>query len=129
MPKLITVRAAAFQRGAGDPAMTDMAAGPVTALDRCRAVEAGPVSGHSGGMERPRAAFGSGLARAGLTAGATGVVSTSNKSLGVHSSAVHNASSVSRFTCPGCLVSSPDTDPDDNCPPDPSPSQPPTRAP
>jgi hypothetical protein len=79
VPELAAVGAAAFQRGAGDPAMTDMAADPVTELDRCRAVGAGPVPGHSGGMERPRAAFGSGLARAGRTAGATGVVSTSNR--------------------------------------------------
>ncbi len=129
MPEPAAVRAAAFQRGAGDPPVTDVAADPVTEFDRCRAVEAGPVSGHSGGMERPRAAFGSGLARAGLTAGDTGVVSTSNKSLGVHSSAVHNASSVSSFTCAGCFVSSADTDADDSCSPDRSASRRRSRAP
>ena len=41
---------------------------------------------------------------------ATGVVSTSNRSFGVHSSAVHNAASVDSFTCAGCFVSSADTD-------------------
>src|SRR5260370_27276926 len=110
MPKLITVRAAAFQRGAGDPAMTDVAADPVTELNRCRTVEAGPVSGHSGGMERPRAPFGSGLPRAGLKGSDTGVVSNPNKPLGVLSTEVHNAKSLSHFTYIRCLVSNSVTD-------------------
>ena len=98
--------------------MTDVAADPVTELHRRRAIGTGPVAGHSGGMDRPRAAFGSALVRSGLTAAATGVVSTSNRSLGVHCSAVHNAARVSSFTCAGCLVSSADTDADDRRSPD-----------
>ena len=80
---------------------------------------------HSGGIDRPRAAvfgFGPRLGRFG--AAATGVVSISNRSLGVHSSAVHNAASVASFTWAGCLVSSADTDAADSCSPGPFGEQP-----
>ena len=43
----------------------------------------------------------------------TGVMWTSNKSLGVHSSTVHNAATVGSFTCAG----SPDTDAADSSSP------------
>ncbi len=53
VPQLAAVRAAAFQRGAGDPAMTAVAADPVTELDRCRVVEAGPVPGPAAAWTAP----------------------------------------------------------------------------
>ena len=52
--------------------------------------------------------------RAGAAGRATGVVSTSIRSLGVQSSAVHNAARVDSFTWAGSLVNSADTDADDS---------------
>jgi hypothetical protein len=51
-----------------------------------------------------------GAGRDGATGCWTGVVSTSKRSLGVHSSAVHNASSVVSLTWLGSLVNSADTE-------------------
>jgi hypothetical protein len=45
---------------------------------------------------------------------ATGVVSSSNRSLGAHSRAVHNAARVSSLTWEGCLVSSAEIDAEDS---------------
>ena len=78
-----------------------MAAVPVPELDQGRAVRAGPVA-HSGGGDRPRAAWGSALVGIGLAAcWVTGVVSTSIRSSEAHSSAVHDAASVSSLTWAG----------------------------
>jgi hypothetical protein len=72
---------------------------------------------HSGGIERPRTAVAAArVVFAGLVAD-TGVVSMSNKSLGVQSNAVHNAANVDNFTCDGCLVINADTDAADSCNP------------
>jgi hypothetical protein len=68
------------------------------------------VRHYTGGSDRPRAALGSGLRRGGFAGRSTGLVSTSNRSFGVHSSAVHNAASVCNFTWLGVLVNSADTD-------------------
>ncbi len=72
---------------------------------------------HNGGIDRPRCTTAAGrCARSGGLA-ATGVVSTSSKSFGVQSSAVHNAARVVSFSWAGCLVSSTDTDAEDICSP------------
>ena len=54
---------------------------------------------------------------AGAAGRSTGVVSTSNRSFGVHSSAVHNAANVDSFTCAGSLANSADTDAEDSSSP------------
>src|SRR5262249_60229769 len=53
----------------------------------------------------------------GWAAGVTGVVCTSIRSPGPHSSAVHSAASVDSLTWAGVLVSSADTDAEDSCSP------------
>jgi len=52
-----------------------------------------------------------------LAESVTGVVSTSNRSFGVHCSAVHKARSVSSFTWLGCLVINAEIDADDSSSP------------
>ena len=64
---------------------------------------------HNGGIDRPRTVLGSPRSGSdGVTGWATGVVSISNRSFGVHSKAVHNAARVESFTWAGCLVNSAD---------------------
>jgi len=87
---------------------------PHPAQLRCRfpttATAFGPVDYN--GIDRPRAfavSFVSvGTGRDGVAGCSGGVVSTSNRSLGVHSSAVHNAISVARSIWLGSLVNSAD---------------------
>lgn len=71
------------------------------------------AAGHRGGIDRPRAEAACGTSttgRGGVMGHSTGVVSTSIRSFGVHSSAVHKAASVVIFTCEGSLVNSADTE-------------------
>lgn len=81
------------------------------------------VIGQIGGIDRPRRDVDESLAAAAFLVGAgragrsTGVVSTSNRSLGVHSSAVHNAMRVDSLIWLGCLVNNADTDAEDSCNP------------
>src|SRR5665648_1241253 len=98
------IRDRALVGGAPGAAVTEVAAVPVAELHRRRAIQAGAVTAHSGGIERPRATFGSTFALTGLATRATGVVSTSIRSLGVHSRAVHSAARVSILTWVGCLA-------------------------
>jgi hypothetical protein len=100
---LITARAVPER---GDP--TDAAA-----------VDAGRLhAGQTGGIERPLATWGAGRdAAADLGVAATGVVSTSIRSVGEHSNAVHSAARVDSLTWAGCLVSNADTLAEDSCSP------------
>ena len=72
------------------------------------------LTGYIGGIDRPRVFtvffVSTGAGRDGVTGCSTGVVSTSNRSLGVQSRAVHNAISVVSLTWLGSLVNSADTD-------------------
>ena len=74
-----------------------------------------------GGIDRPRRDAGASLTQpwpASSEIGcATGVVSTSNRSLGVHSSAVHNAIRVDSLIWLGSLVNNADTDAEDSSKP------------
>ena len=72
VPQLPAPRAGPFGRGPVDAALASMASVPVAELDRSRAVHAGRIVGHSGGIERPRAALGSGLVLAGRASAANG---------------------------------------------------------
>src|SRR5512132_305482 len=82
------------------------------------AVDAGARhAGQTGGIERPLATLGAGRVAAGLGVAATGVVSTSIRSPGEQSSAVHSAARVDSLTWAGCLVSNADTLAEDSCSP------------
>src|SRR5665647_1679449 len=117
VPQLPAAGTGAHEGGAPSTAVTDVAAVPFAELHRRRAVQAGAVAAHSGGIERPRATFGSTVVLTGLATRATGVVSTSIRSLGVHSRAVQSAARVSSLTWLGCLVNSADTDAEDSSSP------------
>ena len=98
-------------------AVTSAASNPIEGTDRRTAVHTHPRD-HRGGMDRPRATFGGWREDlAGLALGVTGVMSTSRRSLGLHSSAVHNATSVASFTCDGVLVNNAETDAEDSSSP------------
>ncbi len=96
------------RRGRVGAAVTTAAASALPGSDGATAVHA--RSAHTGGIERPRATLGAGRADFGLVFGATGVVSTSNRSLGLHSRAVHSAARVESFTWEGVFVNSADTE-------------------
>lgn len=70
------------------------------------------AGGYIGGSDRPRllTAFTAGAFAGGALGCCSGVVSTSNRSFGVHSKAVHNAIRVDSLTWLGSLVSSADTE-------------------
>jgi len=68
-PEAAASRAGALERFARRPPVTGVAQVPVAELDRCAAPGAGRVRAHSGGSDRPRAAFGSSLAGLAGTAG------------------------------------------------------------
>src|SRR5262249_58287922 len=65
---------------------------------------------HTGGIDRPRAAAGCCRDCRGLAARVTGVVSTSIRSPGPHSSPLPSPATVDSLTCAGVLVSSAETD-------------------
>ena len=108
-PATTRARAATARFAVRGPAtMTQVGAAPADPAAASNAV----TDPHNGGIDRPRTAWGCDVVAfsAGLARRETGVVSISNRSLGVHSNAVHNAASVVSFTCAGCLVSNADTD-------------------
>ena len=108
-PATTRARAATARLAVRGPAtMTQAGAAPADPAAASNAV----TDPHNGGIDRPRIAWGCDVVAfsAGLARRQTGVVSISNRSLGVHSNAVHNAASVVSLTCAGCLVSNADTD-------------------
>jgi hypothetical protein len=92
----------------------DRAATPLAGPDPAR-------HGQIGGIDRPRRDGAESLTATfvefGVIGCVTGVVSTSNRSSGVHSRAVHNAIRVDSLIWLGCLVNNADTDADDNSSP------------
>ena len=88
--------------------MASVATFPIFELGLGWAIQTLPVWFQSGGKDRPLEAFNSIGFGVGFIVWATGVVSTSKRSLGVQSSAVQRATKVSSFTWLGCLVRSAD---------------------
>src|SRR5712672_3542939 len=113
-PRLPASRAGALGRFAAPSPVAGGAAAVGLQRPWLCAVPADPYApAHSGGIERPRLACGV-TWRCGCGGMAAGVVSTSSRSLGVHSKAVHNAARVDSFSCAGWRVSSADTLADDS---------------